>query len=45
LYDYAIEQIVEESEIDKQSIRNYPKEVSTFENDVDRILKDEQGKL
>ena len=33
------------SEIDKQSIRNHPKEVSTFADDVDRILKDEQGNL
>jgi len=33
------------SEIDKQSIRNHPKEVSTFADDVDRILKDEQGKM
>jgi hypothetical protein len=33
------------SEIDKQSIRNHPKEVSTFADDVDRILKDEHGEL
>jgi len=33
------------SEIDKQSIRNHPKEVSTFTDDVDRILKDEYEKL
>ena len=33
------------SEIDNQSIRNHPKDVSTFAKDVDRILKDEQGKL
>jgi len=28
------------SEIDKQSIRNHPKDVSTFADDVDRIPKD-----
>ena len=33
------------SEIDKQSIRNHPKEVYTFADDVDRILKDEEGKM
>ena len=33
------------SEIDKQSIRNHPKDISTFASDVDRILKDEHGKL
>ena len=33
------------SEIDKQSKRNHPKDVSTFASDVDRILKDEYGKL
>ena len=33
------------SEIDKQSIRNHPKEVYTFADDVDRILKDEQGRM
>jgi len=33
------------SEIDKQSIRNHPKEAPTFADDVDRILKDEHGNL
>ena len=33
------------SEIDKQSKRNHPQDVSTFASDVDRILKDEYGKL